>query len=1041
MSWREILRYWRAVEYLEPQKVKNNSIQIIDNEHDTIEWAALAADAFQKWQRGKNSSVADADIADRYEVRFHIWVGIYNVADVIQEMEQRLRVAGEEGGRELSQDQTCLAVFWVDRCGRAIADSFAVSSMPWAMGCLSKGPRGLSNWADHFEKWDRDMREWFAVWVNRHAEKPLTALDLVDIHREILDRAGWQTQGYSHIAGIDVEVLSRAWRHDAEVEHDLLNSFVVKDLGRVAQAIDQGTAGQGVRLYLGDAIITNRVDLMENREEQRSLMHPSRIPLGRWPTGSEKPLVFGQQLAVNLLMSTKPAVFSVNGPPGTGKTTLLRDIIAALVVERAAAMVRYESPKDAFSRYETEKEKGRSRNERPMWKVAEDLSGWEIVVAAATNNAAENITQEIGAMNAIGEEWHQRADYFKDLATSVMGKPAWGLVAAVLGNSKNRSNFVGSFWFGSSSSEKEKGQASSMKSILCSAPAPQEAAKEWIDAREQFAECMKNVQELQAQYASWADASEAHQTILKTVQNRVAELQMAKEQATQAQGQLEEARRAVEVAASRFEEARACLRLVKDWRAWIQVVFRPSEWRKKGAEYKQTRQTFDKAKRERLSAQEALTVLEKVVNERKRQVKEEEMVLHRTIEEKALLDAELEAATQELGDRFPSIDLWDASRDRDRQLSSPWLSDTLNRRRSELFLAALKVHEAFIKASAQPVQANLSRFVDLLSGKDIRIPNEIIPHLWRTLFLVVPVVSTTFASVGRLFKDLGSEALGWTLIDEAGQARPQDPVGLVWRSKRVVFVGDPMQLKPVVTLLAQASSALREAFGAGSEWDVTKTSAQVLADSANAWGTRVHDRWIGSPLWVHRRCLDPMFTVSNQIAYAGQMIQATPVPKEKTLHKPSCWSVVSSDGAEGHWIPAQGDRVIEILRQLVEEFGFPPDAFVLSPFREVSNEVKDLLKKKYGLWAGPHVNRKEVLKWLGTRVGTVHVSQGKEAHTVILLLGGNPRHPGAFRWAASEPNLLNVAVTRAKQRIYVVGDPEKWKHLPYFSVLWRALNS
>ena len=61
-----------------------------------------------------------------------------------------------------------------------------------------------------------------------------------------------------------------------------------------------------------------------------------------------------QSVAVNvvvndILLTDNLAFSSVNGPPGTGKTTLLKDIFANIFIERAKIMSTFSDPQDAFS--------------------------------------------------------------------------------------------------------------------------------------------------------------------------------------------------------------------------------------------------------------------------------------------------------------------------------------------------------------------------------------------------------------------------------------------------------------------------------------------------------------------------------------------------------------------------------------------------------------------------------------------------------------------------------------------------------------------
>jgi hypothetical protein len=390
-------------------------------------------------------------------------------------------------------------------------------------------------------------------------------------------------------------------------------------------------------------------------------------------------------------------------------------------------------------------------------------------------------------------------------------------------------------------------------------------------------------------------------------------------------------------------------------------------------------------------------------------------------------DGLLDHAATAFGRHYPDATWW-KERER-RELAALWTDKEWNLARVELFLAALRLHKAFLRHTPTEMRRNLQAAMDLVSGDvPANVAERAALAAWRSLFFVVPVVSTTFASYARLFGHLGKESLGWLLIDEAGQATPQNAVGALWRTKRAVVVGDPLQLEPITTLPFRAEQAIRNDFGVDEQWSASSTSVQRLADRLTPLGTWLSDEddstWVGVPLTVHRRCDQPMFDIVNTIAYDGLMIDGTgrtAAERFDTAYPtlpPSKWIDVSGGAAHGHWIPDEGRQLDRILGTLADLQFDMSEVMVIAPFRDIARKVSGRSRRYPGLVAG-----------------TVHTAQGKQADIVILVLGGNPQRPGARGWAASKPNLLNVAVSRAKRRLYVIGDRQAWAAQRHFSVL------
>ena len=134
----------------------------------------------------------------------------------------------------------------------------------------------------------------------------------------------------------------------------------------------------------------------------------------RWCSSPNHSLAALQAAAINLVLpSFSGKLFAVNGPPGTGKTTILFDLVANIYVDRASSLALLEDPKSGF-------QNKRSSFHTPNFdyhinSLKPELQTYGMVVASSNNNAVENISKEISLYSKIDKLYHKDLSYFKQL--------------------------------------------------------------------------------------------------------------------------------------------------------------------------------------------------------------------------------------------------------------------------------------------------------------------------------------------------------------------------------------------------------------------------------------------------------------------------------------------------------------------------------------------------------------------------------------------------------------------------------------------------
>lgn len=262
----------------------------------------------------------------------------------------------------------------------------------------------------------------------------------------------------------------------------------------------------------------------------------------------------------------------------------------------------------------------------------------------------------------------------------------------------------------------------------------------------------------------------------------------------------------------------------------------------------------------------------------------------------------------------------------------------------------------------------------------------------RLLLAVFPVIITTNNSAEKLGGPHPSFDI--VVMDEAGQCNIASSLISIVRGKNLVLIGDTNQLQPVTVIEPQINDELKALFNIKPEYDYIENS--ILSTMM-----RKDNNSKNILLRYHYRCGQKIASFVNQRFYQQQLKLLNEKPGSLEY-----WEVQNrSQAKKRNSYYEEAKAVVSVIQKNHYE-----NVGIITPFVNQANLINDMLHE---------AGITDVI------AGTVHNLQGSEKNTIIMSAALSLRTAKkTMDWIKNNHELINVAVTRAKERFVFVGDKQ-----------------